>query len=136
MSKRWPNLPHWQLIEQTFRACDHTSWRAAAAEYLGVEKRQLRFLFDRPLPESDLDVLHAKLKARAADYRFFIEKVYLPRLTAAQDAVSDAQAERLHEIRCEAERENADREAEDFRNSAVFKYEQAFLADLLIEEAA
>ena len=136
MAKRWPNLLHWQLLENVYRATDHDSWRVWAAADLGVAKKDLRCSFDRPLDAQELDTLLAQLKRRADQHRAFIEREYLANLAAVQSAVHEAQYDLRHAVMLEAAAENEKRDLADWIASPVYARERAFFADLLAEEAA
>ncbi|MCG2645708.1 MULTISPECIES: hypothetical protein [Bradyrhizobium] len=131
MTKKFPHLPHWQLLEGVYRACDGSGWRAVAASELGVPKSQLRTIYGRPLIGYELDALHAKLKISADSYRSSIDREVLAGVAAAKAAVCDAQVERQEELRRQAVAEKEKRDAEEWRNSAACGFELSFMADLL-----
>lgn len=52
--RRWPNKPHWQRTEAAFREIAGRSWRAAAAEWGGVERKDLRARVDRSMTNDEI----------------------------------------------------------------------------------
>jgi hypothetical protein len=49
VSRRWPNTPLWLRTVRVFEEIAGRSWRAAAAEWGGVERKYLRARIDREL---------------------------------------------------------------------------------------
>ncbi|MGY3356417.1 hypothetical protein ACVWZK_003080 [Bradyrhizobium sp. GM0.4] len=124
---RYPNNVHWRLIETAFREIAGPSWRRIAAQVLGVEKWQLRTLYDRDLTGPEIDTLLARigfaLEDRADDL-----KSYVSRVDAMARIVDGRKRERLHEIERLAG-------IEETRNSPFNQLAKSFLADLLDEAA-
>jgi hypothetical protein len=69
--KRWPNRPHWQRTEATFREIAGRSWRTTAAKSGGVERKNLRARVDRSMTNDQIDkvdrVLIGSLKRHLRD---------------------------------------------------------------------
>jgi hypothetical protein len=54
---RWPNTAHWQRIVATFREIAGPRWRTTAANWGGVERRDLRSSADIEMTSAELAVL-------------------------------------------------------------------------------
>jgi hypothetical protein len=123
--KRFPNMPHWQLIERTCRIIARRSWRCRAAAILGVAKCDLRSTFDRDLDGPTLDAVHARLKIAIEKHLRAAEGGIL-RIRDACNAVAGAQDERLQQLMRRAQ------EASDTEGNARFtEFANAFFADLM-----
>jgi hypothetical protein len=109
MAKRRPNTAHWQLIERTFRIIASRSWRRAAAEALGVERSQLRDLYDSDdYDGAEIDCLHFVLQD-ALDLKRAELDAHLRAVSSAAFTIDRLQNDRaIEQRRIEEEALNGD----------------------------
>jgi hypothetical protein len=54
VSRRWPKKPHWLRTVRVFEEIAGRSWRAAAAEWGGVERKDFRACVDRDMTNDEI----------------------------------------------------------------------------------